>query len=469
MLVKPARYSPATAPVMARQAPAKNRNTSAIAGFGARSILDLPFAVPVKTGTSTDYRNSWCIGFTRDHVVGVWVGNFDATPIHGLAGVSGAAPITLFDVSAFDTKFACEVKGFRPAEYLGRKDAQRMDPFAQFAVVSSDQAIADAGVSAKDDDPDRYGVVFGSGIGGMATYDTQFRNLMEGGPRRISPFFIPMLIPDIAAGQISMRHGLKGPNYATVSACATASHAIGDAYRIIQYGDADVMIAGGAEACVNLSGVGGFCACKALSERNDDPTAASRPFDKDRDGFVLGEGAATLVLESLEHARARGATILAELVGFGQSADAYHLTAPAPEGAGAQLAMRRALDDAGIGPADVRYINAHGTSTPMNDVNETLAIKAVFGDAAGQLTVGSTKSMTGHQLGAAGAVEAVICTLVVREGRIPPTINFSTPDPACDLDYAHNRMVEREVRVALSNSFGFGGHNVTLAMGKFEG
>ncbi len=387
-----------------------------------------------------------------------------------LAGHSGGGPITHFEATDdFDVRFACEVKGFEPERYLDRKEVRRTDRFAQFAIAASTQAVESSRLlEHKGLERDRVGVLIGSGIGGIATFEEQARLMVERGPKRISPFFVPMFIPDIAAGHVSMRYGFRGPNFATVSACASSAHAVGEAMKMIQRGDADVMIAGGTEAVITPMTIAGFANMKALSTRNDSPETASRPFDATRDGFVLGEGAATLVLESLEHARARGANILAEVIGFGQSADAYHLTAPAPEGAGAQLAMRRALDDAGIRPGDVQYINAHGTSTPMNDVNETLAIKAVFGDAAQALVVGSTKSMTGHQLGAAGAVEAAICTLVVRENRIPPTINFSTPDPACDLDYAHNRVVEREVRVALSNSFGFGGHNVTLAVGKYE-
>jgi len=388
-----------------------------------------------------------------------------------LAGTSGAGPITHFEATDdYDARFACEVKGFDPEQYLERKEAKRMDRFAQFAVAASEQAVRSSGLLDALDrlERDRIGVIIGSGIGGMATFEDQAKTLVQRGPKRISPFFVPMFIADIAAGQVSMRYGFRGPNFATVSACASSAHAVGEAMRTIERGDADVMIAGGAEASITALTIAGFANMKALSTRNDSPETASRPFDATRDGFVLGEGAGTLVLETLEHAQARGAPILAELVGFGQSADAYHLTAPAPEGAGAQLAMRRALDDAGLGPTDVQYINAHGTSTPMNDLNETLAIKAVFGDAARQMVVGSTKSMTGHLLGAAGAVEAVLCALVVREGRIPPTINFSEPDPACDLDYAHNRMVEKDVRVALSNSFGFGGHNVTLAVARYQ-
>ncbi|MBX6362319.1 MAG: beta-ketoacyl-ACP synthase II [Gemmatimonadetes bacterium] len=388
-----------------------------------------------------------------------------------LEGKSGGAPITQFEVTPdFDVRFACEVKGFEPEQYMDRKEVKRTDRFAQFALAASQQAVRAAGLEEQLDsiDKDRVGVLIGSGIGGIATFEEQARTMVERGPKRISPFFVPMFIPDIAAGHVSMRYGFRGPNFATVSACASSAHAVGEAYRMIQRGEADVMIAGGAEATVTPMTIAGFANMKALSTRNDSPETASRPFDATRDGFVLGEGAGTLVLERLTHARRRGAPILAELVGFGQSADAYHLTAPAPEGAGAQLAMRAALRDAGIGPEAVGYINAHGTSTPMNDLNETLAVKAVFGEHARKLVMGSTKSMTGHLLGAAGAVEAVICALVVKEGKIPPTINFSSPDPACDLDYAHNRMVEREVEYAASNSFGFGGHNVTLILRRFE-
>jgi beta-ketoacyl-acyl-carrier-protein synthase II len=383
-----------------------------------------------------------------------------------LAGQSGAGPITQFDTTDHDVRFAAEVKNFEPTNFMDRKEAKRMDRFAQFAMAASAEAVRQAGL---DDEPagidfDRVGVLIGSGIGGIATFEDQTRVMIEKGPKRISPFFVPMFIPDIAAGHVSMRYNMRGPNYCTVSACASSAHAIGDAMRIIQRGEADVMVAGGTEATVTPLTIAGFANMKALSARNDSPETASRPFDATRDGFVLGEGSGVLVLEELEHARRRGAEIFAEVIGFGMSADAYHLTAPAPEGAGAQRAMKVALEDARLDTTDVDYINAHGTSTPMNDLNETLAVKAVFGDHAYKLVMSSTKSMTGHLLGAAGGVEAVICSLVLREGRIPPTINFTTPDPACDLDYAHNGMIERKVDIAISNSFGFGGHNVCLAI-----
>jgi len=385
-----------------------------------------------------------------------------------LAGVSGAAPVTYFDTSAYDTRFACELKGFKATEYLDRKGAQRMDPFSQYALIASDQAVADAGISIKDDDPDRYGVVFGSGIGGMTTYDTQFKNLMQGGPSRISPFFIPMLIPDIASGNISIKHGFKGPNYATVSACATASHAIGDAFRIVQYGDADVMICGGSEAPITPMGLGGFNAMRAMSTRNDAPEIASRPFDAQRDGFVMGEGGGALLLEELEHARNRGAKIYCEIVGLGFTADAHHITAPPEGGEGAVRSMRRAMKDAGITPDQVDYINVHGTSTPLGDISETQAIKTAFGDHARKLKISSTKSMTGHLLGAAGAVEAIAAILAVRHDMIPPTINYEYPDPACDLDYTPNVAASRVVRYAISNTFGFGGHNATILVKKYS-
>ena len=384
-----------------------------------------------------------------------------------LAGKSGAAPITYFDTAAYDTHFACELKGFKASDYLDRKGAQRMDPFAQYALVSADMAVKDAGLPVNDIDPDRIGVVYGSGIGGMTTYDAQFTNYMQGGPRRISPFFIPMLIPDIACGNISIKYGFKGPNYATVSACATASHAIGDAFRIIQYGDADIMVCGGSEAPITPMGLGGFNSMKALSTRNETPEKASRPFDANRDGFVMGEGGGTLVLEELEHAKKRGRKIYCELVGIGFTADAHHITAPPEGGEGAVRSMRRALNDAGISPREIDYINVHGTSTPAGDISETQAIKTVFGQQAKDVNISSTKSMTGHLLGAAGAVEAIVAILACVHDIIPPTINYETPDPACDLDYTPNTAVRRTVRYALSNTFGFGGHNATLLVKKY--
>jgi 3-oxoacyl-[acyl-carrier-protein] synthase II len=388
-----------------------------------------------------------------------------------LAGCSGVAPITLFEATPdFDVRFAAEVKNFEPERYLERKEAKRMDRFAQFAMAAAAEAVTQARLADQSAhvNVDRVGVLIGSGIGGIATFEEQARLMVERGPKRISPFFVPMFIPDIAAGHVSMRYGLRGPNYCTVSACASSAHAVGDAFRIIQRGEADAMVTGGTEATVTPLTIAGFGNMRALSTRNDSPETASRPFDATRDGFVLGEGAGLLVLEELEHARRRGAEILGEIVGFGQSADAHHLTAPAPEGAGAQLAMRAALDDASLQVTDVDYINAHGTSTPMNDKSETLAVKAVFGDHAYDVVMGSTKSMTGHLLGAAGGVESVISVMVCREGRIPPTINFTTPDPDCDLNYAHNRSIDRPVRIAISNSFGFGGHNVCLAFQRWD-
>jgi len=387
------------------------------------------------------------------------------------AGRSGGAPITQFDAhEEFPVRFACEVKDFDPAAYLDRKEARRADRFAQFAIVASEQALAQSGLLEHAGlDRDRVGVIIGSGIGGIGSFEAQARVMFERGPGRVSPFFIPMFILDIASGLVSMRHGLRGPNYATVSACASSAHAIGDAMRVLQRGEADAMIAGGAEATVTPMTMAGFAAMHALSTRNDSPETASRPFDATRDGFVLGEGAGVLILETLAGARARGATVLGEVSGFGQTADAHHLTAPAPGGAGAQLAMRAALDDAGLAPEDIEYVNAHGTSTPANDLNETLAIKAVFGDHARRLVVGSTKSMTGHTLGAAGGVEAVICALVCQSGLIPPTINFTEADPECDLDYAHDGLRELPVSAALSNSFGFGGHNACVVVRRWDG
>jgi 3-oxoacyl-[acyl-carrier-protein] synthase II len=397
------------------------------------------------------------------------VGNDVATMWQSLlAGKSGAAAITHFDASTFEVRFACEVKGFDPLNFMDRKEAKRADQFTQYAVAAARQAMDNAGFGGGEGyDPFNTGVIIGSGIGGLKIFEEQHDVYRQRGPSKISPFFIPMFISDIAAGIVSMQFQAKGPNYATVSACATSAHAIGDAYRTIQYGDADVMITGGTEATVTPMAIGGFANMKALSERNDSPETASRPFDATRDGFVMGEGGAILILEELEHARKRGARIYSELVGYGATGDAYHLTAPAPNGEGAQRAMRRALNDASLAPSDVQYVNAHGTSTPANDLNETAAIKAVFGESAKSVSVSSTKSSTGHMLGAAGAVEAVIGTLAINNGIIPPTINYHTPDPECDLDYTPNKPVTREVNAVISNSFGFGGHNTTLAIKRY--
>lgn len=397
------------------------------------------------------------------------VGNDVATTWRSLIeGKSGTAPITKFDASTFPVKFAAEIKGFNPLEYMERKEAKRADPFTQYAVAGARQAMTDANlVNGNSIDPDRIGVIIGSGIGGLKSFEEQHDVYRERGVGKISPFFIPMFIADIAAGVVSMQFNAKGPNYATVSACASSAHAIGNAYRTIQYGDADIIITGGAEAAVTPMAIGGFANMKALSERNESPESASRPFDATRDGFVMGEGAGIVILEELEHALQRGAKIYAEVAGYGATGDAYHLTAPAPDGEGAQRAMKRALSDAGFAPQDVQYINAHGTSTPANDFNETRAIKAVFGDYAKKINVSSTKSATGHMLGAAGAVEFLVSALVIGSGIIPPTINYHTPDPECDLNYTPNKSVKREVNAVLSNSFGFGGHNTTLAIKRY--
>jgi 3-oxoacyl-[acyl-carrier-protein] synthase II len=398
------------------------------------------------------------------------VGNDVATTWQSLIeGKSGTAPITKFDASKFPVRFAAEVKGFNPLDYMDRKEAKRADQYTQYAIAGARQAMADAKLIERNGmDPDRIGVIIGSGIGGLKSFEEQHDVYRERGVGKISPFFIPMFIADIAAGIVSMMFNAKGPNYATVSACATSAHAIGDAYRTIQYGDADVMITGGAEATVTPMAIGGFANMKALSERNESPETASRPFDATRDGFVMGEGAGILILEELEHALKRGATIYAEIVGYGATGDAYHLTAPAPDGEGAQRAMKRALKDAGLEPKDIQYINAHGTSTPANDFNETRAIKAVFGENAKTVNVSSTKSATGHMLGAAGAVEAIVSAMVVGTGIIPPTINYHTPEPELDLNYTPNTSVKRDVNAILSNSFGFGGHNTTLAIKRYK-
>lgn len=382
-----------------------------------------------------------------------------------LKGVSGADFITKFDASQFRTRFACELKGFDPTQFIDRREARKMDAFTQYALVAADEAIRDAGLDKANVDKDAVGVVFASGIGGLYTFIEEMRGYAPGQPPRFNPFFIPKMIIDIAAGHISIKYGYRGPNYATVSACASSSHAIADGFLLIREGLADVMIVGGSEAAINEAGVGGFNAMRALSERNDDPKTASRPFDKDRDGFVLGEGAGALVLEELEHARRRGARIYAEVVGVGLSADAHHITAPCSKGAA--LVMRRALASANIPPNAIDYINVHGTSTPLGDLSETQAIKAVFGEHAYKLNISSTKSMIGHLLGAAGAVEAVATVLSVYHQIVHPTINHFTDDPECDLNYTFHTPVQREIEYALSNSFGFGGHNACIVFKRY--
>ena len=387
-------------------------------------------------------------------------------------GRSGAATIESFDPEGLRVTFACELDGFDPEDYLEAKQARRVDPFSQYALVSADQAVHDAGLdpeSMPQEEKDRIGVVYGTGIGGIKTFRDQAEEFIEGGEKRTSPFFIPTLIPDIAAGQIAMAHDFRGPNHAMVSACATGNHNIGDAYRMIQEGDMDAALCGGTDACVTRLGIAGFASMRALSTRNDDPTHASRPFDAHRDGFVMGEGAGALFIEDLERAKARGAEIYAEILGIGMSADAHHLTAPDPEGGGVCLALNRGLDNAGLEPTDIDYINAHGTSTPLGDEAETKALKKVFGDHAYELNVSSTKSMTGHLLGAAGATEAIAAIQALRHNVVPPTINFEEADPACDLEYTFNEAQERPVTVALSNAFGFGGHNTSLALRAYEG
>ncbi len=388
---------------------------------------------------------------------------------NALAGKSGIANITYFDTTQYDTKFAGELKGFDPHNYMDRKLAQRVDQFTQYGLAAAEEAIKDSGVNLENENKERVGVVFGSGIGGFKTFQTQVGNLFEAkGPHRISPFFIPMMIPDIAAGRISIKYGLKGPNYATVSACATASHAIGDSLMLIQRGVVDMMVCGGSEAGICEMGIGGFNALKALSTRNDTPEKASRPFDKNRDGFVMGEGGGIMILEELEHAKARGAKIYAELAGMGFTGDAHHITEPAPGGEGAQRSIKMALNDAGLNPTDIDYVNAHGTSTYYNDKYETNAIKTVFGDHAKKLVVNSTKSMIGHLLGAAGVIGAIATVMSVVNDEVHPTINYETPDPECDLNYVPNKAIKKTVNAAICNAFGFGGHNATLCFTKFS-
>jgi 3-oxoacyl-[acyl-carrier-protein] synthase II len=381
-------------------------------------------------------------------------------------GVSGVGPITRFDASKHDARIAGEVKGFDPLQWLEKKEVRKMDLFIQYAVAAAQMAYDDSGLKVTDEDRERIGVFVGTGMGGLPALEESHKILLEKGPGRISAFFIPSIITNLASGQISMRFGMKGPNSCVCTACATGNHAIGDSFRIIQRGEADVMLAGGSEAVITPLTIGGFCSMKALSTRNDEPTRASRPFEKDRDGFVMGEGAGLMVLESLEHAKRRGAKIYAEIVGYGMCADAYHITLPAPDGA--VRSMRLALQDAKVMPSQVDYINAHGTSTPAGDVNETMAVKTVFNEHARTLAVSSTKSMTGHLLGAAGGIESVITVLTITQGILPPTINYDTPDPECDLDYVPNRARRAEVRYALTNSFGFGGTNASLLFKKFE-
>jgi 3-oxoacyl-[acyl-carrier-protein] synthase II len=384
------------------------------------------------------------------------------------AGRSGIATITRFDASQYSARIAGEVKGFDPLQFVDKKDVKKMDVFIQLAIAASQFAVDDAGLKIDPQFATRVGVFIASGIGGFSTIEREHKALLEGGPRRISPFFIPAAIINLAAGQVSIRFGAKGPNSATCTACSASAHAIGDAFEIIRRGDADVMIAGGSEAAITPMGVGGFAAMRALSTRNDNPSGASRPFDKDRDGFVMGEGAGVIVLEELEIARRRGAPIYAELVGYGMTADAYHITAPSEDGDGGMRVMEMALRRAAVAPDQVNYINAHGTSTPYNDKLETLAIKRLFGEHAYRLAVSSTKSMTGHLLGAAGGLEAGITALAVKHQAMPPTINYDTPDPECDLDYIPNAARNGEVEYALSNSFGFGGTNAALLFKRFR-
>ncbi len=385
-----------------------------------------------------------------------------------IEGRGGIGTIKSFDATGFDVRIAAEILDFNPEAFIEKVEARKMDRFTQFAVAASKMAVEDAKIDLSAENPERLGCIVGSGIGGIATFEEQHRRLLEKGPSRVSPFFVPMMIIDMAPGMVSMRLNLKGPNFGVVSACASGAHAIGEAFRLLERGDADLIIAGGAEAAVTPMTVAGFASMKALSTRNEEPDKASRPFDKDRDGFVLGEGAAMFVMETLDHARSRGAKIYAEVAGYGATADAYHMTAPDPNGDGAARSMMLAIKDAGIKPEDVTYINAHGTSTPHNDKLETLAIKRVFGEHAYRIPVISTKSMIGHLLGAAGAVELVTCVLSIRDGIIHPTLNIENPDPECDLDYCRDGARRMDVRVVLSNSFGFGGHNASIVIKAFE-
>jgi len=386
-----------------------------------------------------------------------------------LEGRAGGGPITRFDPTDFTTRIAAEVKDFDPGQYIDKKEKRRMDLAEQFAVVASEMALIDCGLDLETVDKDRVGVVIGSGIGGIETFENQHSRFMKGGQGKVSPFFIPMMIVDMCAGLVSIRHGLRGPNYATVSACASSAHAISDAFHIIQRGEADVMIAGGAEAAITPTSVAGFCQARAMTTRNDEPEKSSRPFDKERDGFLMGEGSGIVVLEAEEHAKARGAKLLAEFLGSGMTADAHHMTAPHPEGLGAGRAMRIALNAANLKPEDVDYVNTHGTATDLGDIAETMAIKQVLGERAYQIPCNSTKSSVGHLLGSAGAVEMIVCVKSLLEGVVHPTINLDHPDPDCDLDYVSEGKRKVDIKCALSNSFGFGGHNVSLVVGKANG
>ncbi|HZW83602.1 MAG TPA: beta-ketoacyl-ACP synthase II [Candidatus Deferrimicrobium sp.] len=385
-----------------------------------------------------------------------------------IAGKSGIGPVTRFDVSDMPTKIAGEINDFDPGLYMDKKEARRMDRFAQFALAAAKLAVTDSKLDLEQEDRDRIGVVVGCGIGGVITFEEQKETLISKGPGRVSPFFVPMLISNMGAGHISINMKLQGPSNTVVTACASATNAVGEALRILQHGDVDVCLAGGTEAPLTPLAFAGFCSMRAMSTRNEEPTRASRPFDLDRDGFIMGEGAGILVLETLEHATARGAHIYAEVVGYGSTCDAHHITSPAPGGAGAAKAMSIAIKDAGLTPADISYINAHGTSTDANDANESAAIKSVFGDSAKDVAISSTKSMTGHLMGAAGGIELIACAMAIEEGIVPPTINYETPDPDCDLDYVPNEARRMPVLAAMSNSLGFGGHNASVILKKYE-
>ncbi len=384
-------------------------------------------------------------------------------------GKSGIGPITRFDTGTFQTKIAGEVKGFNPEDYVDRKEVRRMDLFIQYAVAASKMAVDDSGLEIKDAISDRVGVIIGTGLGGLPTIEEYHKVLLEKGPNKITPFFIPKLIANMASGHVAMHFNAKGPNSCVVTACATGAHCVGDSFRAIQYGDADAIITGGTEANITPLCVGGFNVMRAISTRNDEPEKACRPFDRERDGFVISEGSGILVLEELDFALRRGARIYAEIIGFGMNGDAYHITAPSPNGEGAAKCMKRALEDAGISPEDIDYINAHGTSTQLNDLAETIAIKAVFSEHAHKIPISATKSMTGHLLGAAGSAEAIFTILAMRDGIVPPTINLDNPDPQCDLDYVPNESREKDVTIAMSNSFGFGGTNAVLVLSTFKG